>query len=108
MEKKQISIIEKFEEKLSFFTNNIIFSLIIIGVIGLSIRILFLDIQIPINSDNYLFFRIAIDQSLGQPSNTIGNDGWPYFLSLFFKLFLQIISWIIWHYKNFLQLEFQF
>ena len=59
MEKKQISIIEKFEEKLSFFTNNIIFSLIIIGVIGLSIRILFLDIQIPINSDNYLFFRIV-------------------------------------------------
>ena len=86
MEKKQISIIEKFEEKLSFFTNNILFSLIIIGVIGLSIRILFLDIQIPINSDNYLFFRIAMDQSIGHPSHVIGNDGWPYFLSLFFKI----------------------
>ena len=88
MGEKQISIVEKFEDKLSFFTNNIFFSILIIGIIGLSIRILFLHIEIPINSDNFLYFRSAVDQSVGYFSEThnIANDGWPFFLSLFFSI----------------------
>jgi len=86
LEKNRLSIIEKFEGKLSFFTNNIFLSLLIIGIIGLSIRILFLHIDIPMNSDNLFYFMAAIDQSLGHTSKTIfaANDGWPLFLSLFF------------------------
>jgi len=86
LEKNRLSIIEKFEDKLSFFTNNIFLSLLIIGIIGLSIRILFLHIDIPMNSDNLFYFMAAIDQSLGHTSKTIfaANDGWPLFLSLFF------------------------
>ena len=87
MGEKQISIVEKFEGKLSFFTNNIFFSILIIGIIGLSIRILFLHTEIPITSDNFLYFQSAVDQSIGF-SNTynIANDGWPFFLSLFFSI----------------------
>ena len=88
MEKNQISIVKKFENRLSFFVNYIFVSLLIIGLIGLSIRILFLHIEIPIYSDNFLYFRVAIDQITGYSSNvdTLGNTGWPYFLSLFFRI----------------------
>ena len=88
MEKNQISIVKKFENKLSFFANNIFFSLLIIGLIGLAIRILFLHIEIPMYSDNFLYFRVAIDQITGYSSSvdTLGNTGWPYFLSLFFRI----------------------
>ena len=87
MEKNSLSYIEKFEEKISFFSNNIFFSLLIIGIIGLCIRILFLHIEIPINSDNFLYFRYAIDQITGYTgTDTFANDGWPFFLSLFFSI----------------------
>ena len=87
MGKNQISIMKKFEDKLSFFTNNIFFSLFIIGIIGLSIRILFLHIEVPIHSDNFLYFRVAVDQVTGYTAvNLLANDGWPYFLSLFFRI----------------------
>ena len=87
MEKNQISIVKKFEDKLSFFTNNIFFSLFIIGIIGLSIRILFLHIEVPINSDNFHYFRVAVDQVTGYTArNVLSNDGWPYFLSIFFRI----------------------
>ncbi len=89
MHQNNLSIMEKVEEKISFFSNNIFLSLLIIGVIGLSIRILFLNIEIPINSDNFLYFRVAIDQITGYTSETdfLANDGWPMFLSLFFSIF---------------------
>ncbi len=87
MEKNSLSYIEKFEEKISFFSNNIFFSLLIIGIIGLVIRILFLHIEIPINSDNFLYFRYAIDQITGYDGiDTFANTGWPFFLSLFFSI----------------------
>jgi len=88
MEGRKVSPIEKLERKISFFSNRIFFSLLIIGIIGLSIRILFLHIEIPINSDNFLYFRSAVDQSVGYFSGTdnIANDGWPFFLSLFFSI----------------------
>ena len=87
MEKDQITIVKKFEDRLSFFTNNIFISLSVIGIIGLSIRILFLHIEVPINSDNFLYFKVAVDQITGYTTaNLLANDGWPYFLSLFFRI----------------------
>ena len=79
---------EKFEDKISFLSKRVFFSLLVIGIIGLSIRILFLHTEIPINSDNFLYFRFAIDQNMGYFTGThnIANDGWPYFLSLFFSI----------------------
>jgi hypothetical protein len=84
-----MSYLEKFEEKISFFSNHIFFSLLIVGIIGFSIRILFLNIEIPMNSDNLLYFRVGIDQITGYSSDTdlLSNDGWPMFLSLFFSIF---------------------
>ena len=88
MQKNSLSLIEKFEEKISFFSNKIFFALLIIGIIGLVIRVLFLHIEIPINSDNFLYFRHAVDQVTGYTSETdiVFNDGWPFFLSLFFSI----------------------
>ena len=87
LEKNSLSSIQKFENKMSFFSNNIFLSLLIIGIIGFSIRILFLHIEIPIHSDNFVYFRYAIDQITGQNGTLIlDNDGWPLFLSLFFSI----------------------
>jgi hypothetical protein len=86
MKKNRLTIIEQFEDKISFFSNNVFFGLLIIGLIGLAIRIIFLHIDIPMNSDNLFYFMAAMDQSLGHTSKTIfaSNDGWPSVLSLFF------------------------
>src|SRR3972149_237175 len=88
MQKNSLSFIEKFEEKISFFSNNVVLSLLIIGIIGLFIRILFLHIEIPIKDDNFLYFRYAVDQITGYSSETdvVYNNGWPFFLSLFFSI----------------------
>ncbi len=88
MQQKDLSLIGKLENKIRFFSNNVFLSLLIIGIIGLSIRILFLHIEIPINSDNFLYFRVTIDQITGYSSETdfLSNNGWPSFLSLFFRI----------------------
>lgn len=88
MQKNNLSHIEKLEDKISFFSNKTFFSLLIIGIIGLVIRILFLHIEIPISADNFLYFRAAGDQVAGYSSDTdfVANDGWPFFLSLFFSI----------------------
>jgi len=88
MQKNSLSFIEKFEEKISFFANNVVLSLFLIGIIGLFIRILFLHLEIPIKDDNFLYFRSAIDQITGYSSeiDAVYNNGWPFFLSLFFSI----------------------
>jgi len=88
VKRNRLSILEKFENKISFFSNNIFLSLLIIGIIGLSIRILFLNIEIPMNSDNFRYFNVAINLMTGYSSegSILANDGWPYFLSLFFSI----------------------
>jgi hypothetical protein len=89
MKKSSSSHIEKFEDKISFFSNKIFISLLIVGIIGLVIRILFLHIEIPINSDNFLYFRSAGDQITGYDASDVDvvyNNGWPFFLSLFFSI----------------------
>lgn len=88
MQENSLSCMQKLEDKISFFSNKIFLSLLIIGIIGLSIRILFVHTEIPLNSDNFLYFRYAIDQITGYTSATdvVYNDGWPFFLSLFFSI----------------------
>ena len=88
MRENKNSPIEKFENKMLFFSNKVFLSLLIIGVVGLVIRLSFLHIEIPLNSDNFLYFRYAVDQSIGYSSETdvVFNNGWPVFLSLFFSI----------------------
>lgn len=88
MQQNTPSILEKFENKIGFFSNKIFLPLLIIGIIGFIIRILFLDIEVPLNSDNFLYFRFAMDQVTGYSSEeySFSNTGWPYFLSLFFSI----------------------
>ena len=86
--KKTVNI---FDKKLDFFTNNSLVSLIIIGVIGLSIRLFYFPFDIPLTSDALTgYFFYATDTSiLGHlPTDfTIANNGWPVFLSFFFSIF---------------------
>jgi len=56
--------------------------------IGITIRIIFVPFEIPLNSDNFAYFMYAIDHSLGQNSTMqVSNDGWPLFVSFFFSLY---------------------
>ena len=88
LQNKQFSLLEKFEEKIGFFSKNVFLSLLIIGIIGLLIRISFLDVEIPFNSDNFLYFRNAGDLLVGhsQKTDVVMNNGWPVFLSMFFSV----------------------
>ena len=87
MKKKYLSFQEKFERKISFFSKNLIVSLLIIGFAGFLIRIIFLDFTVPMNSDNFVYFRYAGDIVVSSRNyDGIANNGWPVFLSLFFSL----------------------
>ena len=69
---------------------NSIFSLIIIGLIGLAIRLYYFPFDLPIIHDSIDYFSYAMVVSqLGQLPNGWGltNNGWPVFLSLFFSIF---------------------
>ena len=78
------------EHKLDFFTKNTIYSLIIIGVIGLFLRLYFFTPNIPITQDAVNYFWSAIDLSILKQFSTgftPANNGWPIFLSIFFSVF---------------------
>lgn len=85
------------DKKLEFFTRNTIFSLIIIGGIGLIIRMYYFPYNVPLTLDSLnAYFLYANDVSiLGHlPANyAFNNNGWPLFLSFFFSIF---------HFNNFL------
>lgn len=69
------------------FLMNPILLLVILGICGLTIRIIFLKWDIPFEADNLLYFQYAIDLTLEQKFPAmpeVGNNGWPIFLSLFF------------------------
>jgi len=94
-ENKSNSILKKtvniFDKKLDFFINNYLVSLIIIGVIGLSIRLFYFPFDVPLILDalNAYFFYATDISILGHlPTDfTIANNGWPVFLSFFFSIF---------------------
>ena len=83
------SMIYKIEEKIGFFTERPFISLLIIGIISLSIRLLFFEPEIPIRQDANAYFEYAMDMSILKniPYSEHANDGWPMFLSIFFGIF---------------------
>src|SRR3989338_11512740 len=85
-----MSFLTLINNKLTFFENHIVFSLSVIGLLGLSLRLCLFDFDIPVNNDALGFFFYAADTSfLGHlPSNySPANNGWPAFLSILFSLF---------------------
>lgn len=83
------SLIYKIEEKISFFTDNPVISLFVIGVIALGIRVLFFEPEIPIRQDANAYFWYAMDMSILKyfPVSAHANDGWPMVLSGIFSIF---------------------
>jgi hypothetical protein len=67
-----------------------IFSLFIIGIVGLTIRLFYFPFDIPIIHDGVDYFSYAVVTSQqGQLPADWGltNNGWPVFLSYFFSIF---------------------
>jgi hypothetical protein len=80
-----------FDKKLDFFIKNPLVSLVIIGVIGLAIRMFYFPFGVPLILDslNAYFFYATDTSILGHlPTDfVIANNGWPIFLSFFFSIF---------------------
>jgi len=77
-------------KKLFPIQNNILFTLLIIGLIGFSLRLYFFDFEIPINNDALGFFFYAADASFFgnlPPNYSPANNGWPALLSIIFSFF---------------------
>ena len=76
-------------QKKWFFLDNVYLFLLIIGGVALIVRLVFLHTEIPLNSDNFLYFRNAIDMTLGETEIFYreSNSGWPGFLSIIFSTF---------------------
>ncbi len=83
------SLIYKVEEKISFFIDNPIISLFIIGIIALGTRVLFFEPEILIRQDANAYFWYAMDMSILNyfPVSAHANDGWPMALSGIFSIF---------------------
>ncbi len=84
-----VNFIEKLESGLNIFTKFPILGLGIIILMGIFIRLLFLDIELPIRQDANAYFWYAMDMSILKEFPVSGhtNDGWPIFLSFFFSIF---------------------
>lgn len=96
------SIINSVENKLKIFTYNVWISLILLILVGLSIRLYYFPYGIPITLDGLFYFWFAYDLSVSGhlPTNYyLENDGWP----IFFGVLLKIV-----HFENFIDyVEFQ-
>ena len=70
------------------FSKNVILPILLIGGIGFFLRILFLHEEIPLNYDNFLYFRYTIDLLVGDglPADVVSNNGWALFLYPFFAI----------------------
>jgi len=76
-------------QKKWFFLDNVYLFLLIIGGVALIVRLAFLHTEIPLNSDNFIYFRNAVDMTLGETEIFYreSNSGWPGFLSIIFSTF---------------------
>lgn len=83
------SLIFKIEEKCIFFAKMPVIILLIIGIIALTIRLLFLESELPIRQDANFYFWYAMDMSIlhNLPYSPHANDGWPMALSIIFSMF---------------------
>jgi O-antigen/teichoic acid export membrane protein len=80
----------RFLDKKIEFSNKPVISLIIIGVIGLLIRIYYFPLNVPLILDSLAYFLYSTDMSiLGKiPTGySFANNGWPIFLSFIFTVF---------------------
>lgn len=74
---------------LKIVSKNPLLSLFFVGIGSVIIRLLFFQNELLFSSDNLSYFKYAIDVSLtGELPSTFSlpNNGWPLFLSIFFKL----------------------
>jgi len=83
------SLIYKLEDRINFFVEKPIIALLIIGIVALLIRLLFLEIELPIRQDANSYFWYAMDMSIlnSLPMSNHANDGWPMALSFIFSVF---------------------
>jgi len=87
LEEKSINLGENYN-KFNFWFNPIP-GLIIVGIIGLLIRLYFIDTEVPLVEDSYQYFSFAIDKSLLQESSSVIiqlEKFWPTLLSIFFSI----------------------
>jgi len=80
--------ISKFEDILNKISKFPFLSLLLIGICAFTIRLIFFQNDLIFSSDNFFYFKYAIDVSLtGELPETLvlPNNGWPLFLSIFFK-----------------------
>ena len=84
-----VNFFQKIESKLDFFSKFPFMGLLIIGIIGIFLRFVFLETELPIRQDANAYFWYAIDMSILKqiPYSAHANDGWPMFLSFFFYIF---------------------
>jgi len=77
------------DEKLEFFSNHVLISIVIICGIAFILRLYFFEPEIPIRQDATAYFHYAMDMSILKtiPYTQHANDGWPIFLSIFFGIF---------------------
>ena len=75
--------------KIKYFDRKIIFSLSIIIISSIPIKLYFFPYGIPITEDGLFYFHYAIDTNiLGHlPNTALINNGWPLFLSIFYSIF---------------------
>jgi len=72
-----------------FSNKHVIFSLLVIGVVGIILRLNYLPLDIPFLSDAFLYFSYANDLNiLNQFPNgyNFTNNGWPTLIGLLFNL----------------------
>jgi len=90
----------EFGDHLKKISNYHFLYLLLIGICAFSIRLIFFQNDLIFTTDNIHYFNYAIDVSItGELPTTlvIQNNGWPLFLSVFFK-FLDSENFL--HYMN--------
>ena len=91
----KLNIVNTFENS----TKKPIVFLVLIGLAGLILRLLYFPYDVPLFNDAQGYFWYAIDMSiLNQlpPGHSIVNNGWPSFLSIIFQL-MDSINFLDYH-----------
>ena len=80
----------KIDSSLKFVVDRPILLLIIIGLVGLIIRLYYFPFNLPIIYDgvDYFSYAVVVSQQGQLPNGwNLTNNGWPIFLSVFFSIF---------------------
>ena len=83
-------IFEKNKNLKNIFLKNWYLHIIIIGVISISLKLYYVNFEIPFALDSLIYFIYAFDSSiLGHlpEGYSPANNGWPGFVSIFFSMF---------------------